>query len=159
MSHVTWSHTSTHIPLHSSPSATPPRSPLPVTCPPTPVPRPQTPLPPLAQRRQVRNPPPADWKENQYKVKNAEQFRDKPKRTRQTTPSEPGPSTLHPSPSPQPPSPSPQPDPPLQSSESLPLPPQLSTPPAEIILSPPPGHCLCQPVLHHLRTHLWCDEN
>jgi len=125
-----------HLPTPTP--GTPPRSPLPVTRPPTPVPHPQTPLPPLAQRRQARNPPAADWKENQYKVRDAEQFRDKPKRTRQATPSEPGPSTLHPSPSPQPSAPAPY--PPFQPSWPSPLPPQLSTPPAEIHLSPPPGN-------------------
>ena len=76
---------------------------LPVTCPLTPIPCPQTPTLPLLQRKQPRKPPPVDWRENQHKVKNAEQFRDKPKRIRSTTPLEPGPSTL-PSPSPQPPS-------------------------------------------------------
>jgi hypothetical protein len=72
-----------------SPPGTPPRFPLPVTRPPTPIPLSQTPIPPLLQRKQPRNPPAVNWKENQYKVPNAEQFRDKPKRTRKITP-EPG---------------------------------------------------------------------
>jgi hypothetical protein len=119
-----------------------PRITLPVTRPPTPVPHPQTPLLPIAQRRPARNPPPADWRESQYKVKNSEQYRDKPKRARNIA------SSL--SPSPQPPQPSmlpPQPQPststfspPPWSSSFLPHLPQLSTPPAEISLTPPPGH-------------------
>ena len=127
-------------PYHGSPLGTPPR-------PPTPIPHPQTPILPLLQRRQTRNPPPANWRENQYKVKNAEQFRDKTKRSRDGSPSEPGPSNLQPH-SPQPSSPqSPylQPPPsspllvsPLQPSRSSPLPPQLSVSPVEISLSPPP---------------------
>jgi hypothetical protein len=111
----------------------------PVTRPPTPIPRPQTPLIPLALRRPARNPPAFDWKEAQYKVQNAEQFRDKPKRSRNVTPSEPGPSTL-PLHSPQPSySPSPQPpSPPSQPPSPPPQPQTLSTPP-EISLSPPPS--------------------
>ena len=46
----------------------------------TPIPCPQTHILPLLQRKQPRNPPLFDWRENQCKVKNAEQFRDKPKR-------------------------------------------------------------------------------
>jgi len=124
---------STPLPSHQdiplSPG-TPPRSPLPVTRSPPPIPRPQPPILPLLQRKQPRNPPAADWRENQYKVKNAEQFRDKPKRIRSATPSESGPSTLPRSPSPS--------SSPHYPPRSLPLPPQLSTP-VEITLSPPPG--------------------
>ena len=103
-------------PPHQNPSSSsPPRSPMPVTRPPTPVPHPQTPLPPLAQRRPARNPPAADWRESQYKVKNAEQFRSKPKKARSVTPSEPGPSSL--------PIHSPQPSLPPPPPSSPPLPP------------------------------------
>ena len=124
-------------PQQHSTTPSPPRSPLPVTRPPTPVPHPQTPLLPIAQRRPARNPPPADWKESQYKVKNSEQYRDKPKRSRTVTPSL----------SPQPPQSSTLPLQPSTSTLSPPpwpsnLPshsPQISTPPVEISLSPPPG--------------------
>src|ERR1700733_9048597 len=84
-----------HSGVRLSPPGTPPRPSLPITHPPTPIPHSQTPIPPLLQRKQPRNPPASDWKENQYKVKNAEQFRDKPKRIRKTPPVEPGPSNLH----------------------------------------------------------------
>ena len=110
-------------PLSSPPPGTPPRLSLPITRPPTPIPHPQTPILPLLQRRQPRNPPAANWRENQYKVKDAVQFRDKPKRTRKITPLEPGPSILH---SPQPPTPTlsthplPSPEPPSGTAPSSP---------------------------------------
>ena len=111
----------------SSPPGTPPR-------PPTPIPHPQTPIPPLLQRKQARNPPAADWRENQYKVKDAEQFRSRPKRTKKAISSQPGPSTLY---IPQASSPTPPPQP---STSTL--------PPAEISLSPPPAtHPLPSPEL------------
>jgi hypothetical protein len=121
----------------SLPPGTPPRPTLPVTRPPTPIPHSQTPIPPLLQRRQPRNPPPADWKEYQYKVKNAEQFRDKPKRSRRTNP-DPGSSTLpsQPALSPQPPTLAIEPS---QSPRLSPLPTQLPALPNSITLSPPPG--------------------
>ena len=77
-----------HLPSdQEAPSApgTPLRPIIPVICPPTPIPHLQSPLPPLAQRRPARHPPAADWRESQYKVKDAEQFRDKPKRTSSST--------------------------------------------------------------------------
>ena len=142
--HLSTSPQPPHYKPPPSPSAiTPPRSPMPIVRPPTPAPRPQTPLLPLAQRRPARNPPAADWRESQYKVKNAEQFRTKPKKARSVTPSESGPSSL-PLHSPQPLySPSPQPPSPLPPPASLPpspppQPPALSIPP-EISLSPPPS--------------------
>src|ERR1700733_2291886 len=125
-----------HSGVRLSPPGTPPRPSLPITHPPTPIPHSQTPIPPLLQRKQPRNPPASDWKENQYKVKNAEQFRDKPKRTRKTPPVESGPSNLHLH-SPQPLYPPPSPQPPSVPPQS-PLPNQSSIP-GSISLSPPPG--------------------
>ena len=63
----------------STPLSSPPRSPLPVTRPLASIPCSQTPILPLLWRKQPRNPPPVDWRENQYNAKNAEQFRTSPR--------------------------------------------------------------------------------
>ena len=112
----------------SSLSPEPPSSPQECLSPPSPdgehppIPGPSTPIPPLLQQRQPRHPADPNWREYTYKVKDSEQFRDKPKRSKGSTPG---------------PQPSTSPDDSPQSPSSA-LPPQLSTPPAEIDLSPPP---------------------